>query len=250
MRSVSPSSLSLWQQCKLRWWYEYVAGVPRPEESNVDLLRGTAGHAALEAYWGAEPQDRSQSLLLLNAQQALNEAPGEEGDKNLAGHEVRQALEAFWKTLGQQLEVQKLRTEVRLEVPVAAGWELHTVLDAVLEDEDKVVVLEHKFPKSSPYVDTYLWWNNQHRLGAWALQTKKLVYVRYTLCSPRVTVCPPDLLILPEAQQEELAIVQEMATQAQTYTIDSAPNPSYGFHCVRCVMKTRCLSRITGGDEE
>lgn len=250
MGSISPSSLSIWQMCRLRWWYEYVLSIPRPEESSVDLARGTAGHAALEAYWGAPPSDRSLDLLLDNAAASLRDYTLDAGDAELAQSEVMAALRTFWRVRGAQEDVPKIPTEVRIEIPILGLWELHTVLDAVWERAGDVIIFEHKFPKSSPYVDTYLWWNMQHRLGAAALRVKKPVYVRYTLCSPKLTVVPPDLLILPVTQEEALAVAQEMAEEAQTYTISRPPLPSYGFHCNRCVMKSRCLARITGGDEE
>lgn len=249
-RSISPSSLSVWQQCRLRWWHEYVKGGVK-RDVTVDLLRGTIGHAALEAYYAAEPRGRSLEMMLACAQAALKEQGDvDEEDTSRAWAQVHNALKNFWKTVDVSDSLPAVQVEVRREVPLLEGFELHTVIDALYETEESVLLLEHKFPGSTPWLDTYLWWHDQHRIEAWSLQTTKPVYIRYILCAPLKTVISPDVLILPSAQEEAHAVLLDMAEAASVYTEVRAPLPSYGFHCARCPVRQDCLARLTGGENE
>jgi putative RecB family exonuclease len=49
---LSPSQISSFQSCSLRWWYAYVAKA-KPESTSATLIFGSAVHAAIEKHLGA-----------------------------------------------------------------------------------------------------------------------------------------------------------------------------------------------------
>lgn len=60
-RTLSPSKMSLWEQCQLKFRYRYVDGIA--DVTGLAAEVGTVAHAALEYLIGYDPEDRADKKL-------------------------------------------------------------------------------------------------------------------------------------------------------------------------------------------
>lgn len=248
INKLSPSEKDVFLDCRLRWHYQYVEKPDIPRRINSSLLRGTAGHAALEAFYSAEPSGRSLDMLIANFEQSLVEQAPEdiqewqEEEFRSAAHSGREALQHFWKSFGTDSTLYPVETEVRLARNIG-DVEYHGVADGIWRPGNRVVLLEHKFP-ADIYGQAleYLYWNSQHRAYAWMLDEKLPVYVQYTFCTPKKALRVEELLISRAAMEEEERVAYNIAKSTDLIY------PTYGWHCQRCDFNKLCMVRLSGGD--
>lgn len=258
MRSLSASERSTWLECRLRWQYQYVTKPDVPHYEQRDLMRGSAGHAAMESYYSSEPAGRSLDMLLANAEQYLTElaeskqlSEYERADMLKAHTDVQAALKQFWQMFGRDVDVPRLQTEVRasrtLGKPHSAlfeDWEFHAVLDGLDNQPDRAIIYENKFPLYPPQAGQYEIWSPQHRDYAWVLALDKPVFVVYNILSPNRAIRRGPLLV-PAWQQKE-AMMTNMVVMND---MENSPvYPHYGFHCQRCPYRELCQDRLAGGE--
>ena len=261
MAQLSHSSIQEWLACRLKWDYSHRPDQAAPPEVSSNLLRGTAGHAALEQFYNASPENRTLDLLTLNFGQALTEATDElraviefaswqEDEVAKAHDQGLMALCSFWDTFHQDKGVPAMKVEVRLSAWLGVH-ELRGILDGISVEHDRLVMWEHKFPYSFPSAAMYRHWSPQGRVQALLLGAcrKELdlpdlpIVSRFTVCSPRKAGRFEDVLHVTQALDEAQRVVQIVGEEmgGQVY-------PNYGMQCFRCPFKGLCLARITGGD--
>lgn len=253
MPSLSASQRAAWLDCRQRWWYEYIGKPDVPAYLGRDLMRGTAGHAAVEAYYSIPPEGRSLEMLLANSERCLVELsadrqlnPREEGDVLKALEDVHQALKHFWHQFGADVDYPLVQTEVRVERPLAQDWSFHAVLDGLIDLPDRAIILENKFPLYAPQAGQYEIWSPQHRDYAWALGLDKPVFVVYNVLSTTRADRRGPLLIPSWQQREALAVNLAVVEDMRLVKVF----PTYGFHCQRCPYRELCLTRLAGGNND
>lgn len=244
-QKISPSEKDAFLECRLKWQYEYVEGVER-RRWEAPLMRGTAGHAAMEAFYGAVPQHRSLEMLLANFNESLREQVKGVELEEWEEEEVRKAkdtgvlaLQTFWRAVGKDGNVPNLETEVRLARMLPSGAEYHGVADAVWRRDDSILIGEFKFPADVyGLAHEYLYWSGQHRAYAWMLNSKLPVYVQYSFVTPKRFWRTEEVLV--GGIEEEAEIADWVTAQNEVY-------PTYDFHCLRCDFNKLCMARLTGG---
>lgn len=259
--SLSVSQRTTWLDCRLRWHYEYVSKPDVPKYLNRDLMRGAAGHAALEAYYAVQPEGRSLAMLLSNAEQYLLELgqsvdmnEGEQQDIVKAAREVASALKGFWGTFGSDIDYPDVKTEIRLSRHLTtlknengeANWEFHGVLDGVVDLPDRTIIIENKFPLYVPRAGQYELWSPQHRDYAWLLGVDKPVFVVYNVVSTNQAVRYGPILI-PVWQQDDAAQVS-IAVAKEITNANGIVYPNYGNRCMSCPYQRLCIDWLIGGE--
>ena len=250
--SVSSSAIEAWLQCRLRWQYEYVDKPDVRRYLSRDLTRGTVGHAALEAFYSTAPVSRTLELLRTNVLLALDEIKsaavdlndGELRDLDAAAKDALAAVNAFWKIVVTDDGFVNVLTERRVERMFDEN-EFHSVLDGLILSDDRVIIVENKFPLSMPQAAQYITWSPQHRRYAWALALDKPVYIVYNILTPGRFARQGPFLV-PTWQQDEAADVIRRVSEDMSAGVIF---PTYGFHCMRCTFRELCINRMMGGEE-
>lgn len=62
-RRFSATAISRYRECPRACWFQYVAKIPRPEDPSPSLVLGTAVHAALDRFFGMDPDQRTEEML-------------------------------------------------------------------------------------------------------------------------------------------------------------------------------------------
>ena len=251
MRYLSSSSKATWLACRLKSYYAK-SSVVVPPEVNANLIRGTAGHAALEYFHKVEPHQRSLEALLANARLSVEEQAAalddpqewhvDEFRAGLVGAE--RALTTFWKTVGRDEGTPAMDVEVNFETLLIPGWAYHGIIDGLAETAGGLVIYEHKFPTSNPSdLLQYTHFAPQVREYAWGLDTPLQVWVRFTVCGPSRTAhatMPVPRSLIDEAGRNLRLVAREME--------EGVIGPTEGIHCLRCPFKGLCLARTSGGE--
>lgn len=250
---ISPSEIATFLECPRRHRYAYVEKPDIPRKVDANLIRGTLGHAALEQFYAVEATGRSVELLLTNTELAYSEQlaslsplhSDEERALWAAFEGAKAAVTTFWNTFGQDTtHPEALQTEVRLSRNLPSGSELHGILDAVDDQQSKVVLMEFKFPAKQPPRKRYTLWSPQHNYYAYLLDTERLVVVEYTVCAAKETRRYQDIVVR-QAVDEAVKIAEEVVVGIER----GQRGARYGFQCERCPYELLCEARLIGGDE-
>ncbi len=155
MSKISHSQVEAWLMCQRRWYYSYALKLEKKQTSTV-LVRGTAGHAVIEAYYREILNGGNHHTALVIAKArfaelaARPEGVGDEmlvngGFKNMS---LGQLLFDFYfqhePFVSQGYEV--LAVEYDSELSYDEGSSMPFIVDLILRDPyGKIVVVDHKF---------------------------------------------------------------------------------------------------------
>lgn len=149
----SYSSLSEWRRCRYRFWLKRKKGIiPEP---GIGLIRGSAGHAALEYWYGTERNREKAIEVASNTYTSVNQTDWEL---------LRSVLLRYfdWSEANDNFEV--IATEWNFELELGP----HTFIgfiDGIVKDfRGQIWLLEHKFMKQvstkhiplDPQISVYL----------------------------------------------------------------------------------------------
>src|SRR5882757_8650996 len=125
-KTVSPSRLTLFLQCRLKFWFRYVARIVKPKSAALHV--GGSAHAVLKAWnksrWRQEPltlkqlHDEYAKAWADQAEEPVEWEPGEEDDEKITG----------WRLVETYIRESKIPAELRpdaVEVPVEADLSAH-----------------------------------------------------------------------------------------------------------------------------
>jgi putative RecB family exonuclease len=147
---VSPSRLSLFHQCRLKFFFRYVEEVEKPKSPALHL--GGAVHSALKVWNKARWRDQPRSLEELKGDYLLAwsmEAEAVQWDKN------ENELQGIgWKLVETYLThpERKERRPEAVEVPVEADLARHGLptLVGVIDLVERGVIIDYKSSASTP----------------------------------------------------------------------------------------------------
>ena len=153
---ISYSQLKLFQTCPLRWYFEYVEGLP-PEVVGSSLVFGGGIHAAIERFYRArlagDPPPAIADLLASfdTAWNADAEPPIAYGDADAAGLRglAENMLTAFLENDLSEPGGQVIGIEEELRNPIAIGLpDLLARVDLMVATDDALVIRDFKTARS------------------------------------------------------------------------------------------------------
>ena len=153
---ISYSQLKLFQTCPLRWYFEYVEGLP-PEVVGSSLVFGGAIHAAIEHFYRAQmagdPPPASADLLASfdAAWSADAVAPIAYGDADAAALRglAENMLTAFLESDLSEPGGEVIGIEEELHSPIALGLpDLLARVDLMVATDDALVIRDFKTARS------------------------------------------------------------------------------------------------------
>ena len=144
---VSPSRLTLFLQCRLKFWFRYVARIAKPKSAALHV--GGSAHAVLKAWnksrWRQEPltlkqiHDAYANAWADQADEPVQWEPGEEDEEKKVG----------WRLVETYIRESKIPPELRpdaVEVPVEADLHEHGLptLIGVLDLVQAGIIVDYK----------------------------------------------------------------------------------------------------------
>ena len=152
-QTVSPSRLTLFLQCRLKFWFRYVARLTKPKSAALHV--GGAAHAVLKAWnksrWRGTPltlkqlHDEYATAWADTGDEPVAWEPGEEADEKTTG----------WRLVETYIRESKIPAELRpdaVEVPVEADLREHGLptLIGVLDLVQAGIIVDYKTSGQTP----------------------------------------------------------------------------------------------------
>lgn len=245
-QTVSPSRLSLFLQCRLKFFFRYVVKIQKPK--TVALHVGSAVHSVLKAWNKARWQQNPLTLKQLHDEftRAWTDAdgkqvqwePGEEGEEKKVG----------WRLVETYMRESKIPPSLKpdaVEVPVEADLSEHGLpkLIGILDLVQQRVIIDFKTSSQTPNAERVAH-TNEVQISSYAvlyrhntgqrengLELHHLVKTK----NPKlvITTLPP----MSDQQQSRLFTIIE----AYVHALDARDFiPSPGLQCVSCEFFNEC----------
>lgn len=183
---ISYSEIDTFNQCRQRWHYTYRQGL-QPKEQAEPLTIGSAGHAALEAFYKGQDWHKAlenwkdaNTVAQIESPPVLPQSEEEDefyfestvNDLGATVSLVEQIIERYilkWGEIDRTWEI--LEVEKRFEIEILPGVTLVGVWDLILRDRDgNIWIMDHKFPGSTFRDFTSLELDAQIGIYQWAAQ--------------------------------------------------------------------------------
>ena len=151
-QTVSPSRLSLFLQCRLKFFFRYVAQIQKPKTAALHV--GSCVHTVLKAWnmarWKQQPLSLKQlhdefSTAWNEAEESVEWEPGEEDDEKKTG----------WRLVETYMRESKIPPDLKpdaVEVPVTADLKRHglPVLIGILDLVQQRKIIDFKTSSQTP----------------------------------------------------------------------------------------------------
>lgn len=140
----SHTMLSTWRRCRQKWWWAYMDGYAGPV--SLGLIRGGAGHLALETYYRDPNRDMNLAIEAAWAEYRDRSAQTAAGVNQEDWEMLEQSLRRYaeWAKVNDDFTV--VETEWKFETQVGP-FKLGGFIDGVVERNGGIWLLEHKFNK-------------------------------------------------------------------------------------------------------
>ncbi len=245
-RTVSPSRLTLFLQCRLKFWFRYVARIARPKSAALHV--GGAAHAVLKAWNKSLWRNAPLSLKALHDEYAKAWADQTDEPVQWEPGEDDEEMKVGWRLVETYIRESKIPADLRpdaVEVPVEADLGEHGLpaLIGVLDLVQAGIIVDYKTSGQTP--------NPERAAHAHEVQTSSYavlyrestgkreagieVHTLIKLKTPKlvVTATPP----MTDQQQTRLFRLIE----AYVHGLDMRDFiPSPGLQCVSCEFFNEC----------
>lgn len=244
-KTVSPSRLSLFLQCRLRFFFRYVVKIQKPKTAALHV--GSAVHAALKAWnkarWRGSPLSLKQlhdvySKAWSDAEELVQWEPGEEDEEQKTG----------WRLVETYMRESKIPNDLKpdaVEVPVEADLSEHGLpkLIGVLDLVQTSIIVDYKTSGQTPNAERVAH-TNEVQISSYAvlfrhntghrengLELHHLVKTK----NPKlvITALPP----MSDQQQSRLFTLMQGYVDGLDRR-DFIPSP--GLQCVGCQYYAEC----------
>jgi putative RecB family exonuclease len=244
--TVSASRLSLFLQCRLKFYFRYVLKLKKPKTASLHL--GNAVHAVLKAWnkarWVQQPlslkmvHETYQTAWADNTEGSVDWEPGEEEDDKTTG----------WRLLDTYLRESHLPAEVKpdaVEVPVEADLQQNGLprLIGILDLVQQRQIIDYKTSATTPNADkvahsTEIQTSSyailyRHNTGAQeaGMQLHHLVKLK----NPKVVITT----LPPMSPPQQTRLFRQMEAYLEgLQRRDFIPSP--GMHCSSCEFFNEC----------
>jgi len=245
-RTVSASRLSLFLQCRLKFYFRYVLKLSKPKTPSLHL--GNSVHTVLKrwnkARWLQKPLTLKQAHDAYTAAWAdtsegsVKWEPGEEDDEKTTG----------WRLVDTYLRESHVPAEVKpdaVEVPVEADLHQHGLpkIIGVLDLVQQRQIIDYKTAATTPNTDkiahsheiqttsyAILYRHNTGHQEA-GVQLHHLVKLK----NPKVVITT----LPPMSQQQETRLFRQMEAYLTGLQHEQFI-PSPGMHCASCEFQNEC----------
>ncbi len=245
-QTVSPSRLTLFLQCRLKFWFRYVARIAKPKSAALHV--GGSAHAVLKAWnksrWRQEPlslkqlHDAYTTAWADQAEEPIEWAPGEEDEEKKVG----------WRLVETYIRESKIPAELRpdaVEVPVEADLHEHGLptLIGVLDLVQAGIIVDYKTSGQTPNPERAVH-THEVQTSSYAVLYREAtgkreagieVHTLVKLKTPKlvITATPP----MSDLQQTRLFRLID----AYTHGLDRRDFvPSPGLQCASCEFFNAC----------
>jgi len=244
--TVSASRLSLFLQCRLKFYFRYVLKLKKPKTASLHL--GNAVHAVLKAWnkarWVQQPlslkvvHETYQTAWADNTEGSVEWEPGEEEADKTTG----------WRLLDTYLRESHLPAEVKpdaVEVPVEADLQQHGLprLIGILDLVQQRQIIDYKTSATTPNADKVAHsteiqtssYGILYRHNTGAQETGMQLHHLVKLKNPKVVITT--LPAMSSSQQTRLFRQMEAYLEGLQRR-DFIPSP--GMHCSSCEYYNEC----------
>ncbi len=245
-RTVSPSRLTLFLQCRLKFWFRYVARLAKPKSAALHV--GGSAHAVLKAWnksrWRQEPlslkqlHDAYTTAWADQTDEPIPWEPGEEDEEKKVG----------WRLVETYIRESKIPAELRpdaVEVPVEADLAVHglPILIGVLDLVQAGIIVDYKTSGQTPNPERAVH-THEVQTSSYAVLYREAtgkteagieVHTLVKLKTPKlvITATPP----MSDPQQTRLFRLID----AYTHGLDRRDFvPSPGLQCASCEFFNAC----------
>ena len=245
-QTVSPSRLTLFLQCRLKFWFRYVARIPKPKAAALHV--GGTAHSVLKAWnksrWRREPltlkqlHDEYTKAWADQSEEPVQWEPGEEDAEKTTG----------WRLVETYIRESKIPPELRpdaVEVPVEADLHGHglPILIGVLDLVQAGIIIDYKTSGQTPNPERAVH-TREVQTSSYAVLYREAtgkreagieVHTLVKLKTPKlvVTATPP----MSDPQQTRLFRLIEAYVDGLDRR-DFVPSP--GLQCVSCEFFNEC----------
>jgi putative RecB family exonuclease len=149
--SISPSRMSLWKQCPLKFRVESMQKLRGG--TNAAAVAGTTAHLALEWLMQLDGTERTREQLDVFIRDALSFIKGQDDYRSLTEEQLKgfdAKVKRVTPRLFDMIDVPNVKvhsTELRFEVELD-GWILRGIIDLMLGSEERLYVWDHKSGKT------------------------------------------------------------------------------------------------------
>ena len=203
----SHSSLATYRRCRYRYWLQYVQNYISP--AGRGQVRGTAGHAALAAWYKDSQRDNDAAMKA--ASDIFTNTELETGwDLAKDWEEMQLVLMRYfaWARVHDQFEA--LEIELKYDIPIGA-YTLTGYIDGIVSKGGYNYVLEHKFVKQASLahipldMQVSIYMLAAHRLGYNPIGT---FYNIIRMGERGISVTEPVLRTIAYRNSEGLAVIE------------------------------------------
>ena len=245
-RTVSPSRLTLFLQCRLKFFFRYVARIPKPKSAALHV--GGSAHAVLKAWNKSRWRNEPLTLKQLHDEYAKAWADQTEEPVQWELGEEDEEKKVGWRLVETYIRESKTPPELRpdaVEVPVEANLREHGLptLIGVLDLVQAGVIVDYKTSGQTPNPERAVH-THEVQTSSYAVLYREAtgkreagieVHTLVKLKTPKlvVTATPP----MSDDQQTRLFRLIE-AYEHGLDVRDFVPSP--GLQCVACEFFNEC----------
>lgn len=244
-QTISPSRLSMFLQCRLKFFFRYVAKIKKPKTAALHV--GSAVHAALKCWnkarWRGEPLSLKQlhdaySTAWSEAEEPVQWEPGEEDEERKTG----------WRLLETYMRESKIPQGLKpdaVEVPVEADLSEHGLpkLIGILDLVQQRVVIDFKTSSTTPNTERVAH-TNEVQISSYAVlyrhntgQRENGLELHHLVKTKNPKLVITALPSMTDRQQSRLFTLMEGYMDGLDRR-DFIPSP--GLQCVSCEFLNEC----------
>ena len=242
-KEVSPSRLNLFLQCRLKFWFRYIAGLIKPKTAALHV--GSAVHSVLKAWnkarWKSHPlalKELYDEFSKVWAEDPVQWEPGEEDDEKKTG----------WRLVETYIRESKIPESLKpdaVEVSVEADLRQHGLpkLIGILDLVQSGTIVDYKTSSQTPNAEKVAH-TNEVQISSYAVLYREATGKRETgielhhlvkLKNPKLVITT--LEPMSEQQQTRLFHLMEAYVDGLDRR-DFIPSP--GLQCMSCEFFNEC----------
>ena len=245
-KTVSPSRLILFLQCRLKFWFRYVAGITKPKTPALHV--GAAVHSVLKAWNKARWKSQPLTLKDLYDEFTKAWAQSEEDPVKWDDGEEAEEKQTGWRLVETYIRESKIPDSLKpdaVEVSVEADLHEHGLprLIGVLDLVQRGIIVDYKTSGQTPNPEKVAH-TNEVQTSAYAIlyrhntgRTETGIELHHLVKTknPKLVITP----LLPMSDPQQTRLFRQMEAYQHGLDVrDFIPSPS--IQCSSCEFFNEC----------